>query len=193
MPTHLKIELSYNIYILTVVSFLIVSSLHEHEVEVVGSEESLFAVAANVEVEFAVAPPNREDASSPPPLIRSADSSRPFNSVKDATDCCWSEPPSPLGGRGRLLRPKFTMLALFSWGIPCSAVVELSKYVSYIEYLKANFRMIWSSQHVTSQSNNDDSFVAPVHAPLVCNNSSGVECNLSLLTCESSTPLLSSS
>lgn len=102
------------------VNFLIVSSLHEHEVVVVGSEELLFAVVAYVEVEFAVAPPNREDASSPPPLIRSADSNRLFNSLKDATDCCcWSEPPSPLGGRGRLLRPKLTMLTLSSWGIPC--------------------------------------------------------------------------
>lgn len=123
------------------------------------SAESLFAVVAYVEVGFAVAPPNREDASSPPPLIRSADSSRPFNSLNDARDCCCSEPPSPLGGRGRLLRPKLTIL-LFCWGIPCwwSLVVSTNR-ISIKQFSDA---MVLTT---VTAPNNDDSY-APVHAPL---------------------------
>ena len=78
--------------ILTAVNFLVVSSLHEEEAESESSElvagGGYVAVAetgAVVVVLLVPVPANMEMASSP--LIRSADSNKPFNSLNDASDC----------------------------------------------------------------------------------------------------------
>ena len=114
MKYHTSI-LAPTMQILTAVNFLVVSNLHEEEVDSAssvtvggGGYVAVVVVGAGA-VLLLFVPPNIEIASSP--LIRSADSKRPFNSLNDASDSCWLiigvllGLPSP-GGRGRLLRPK---------------------------------------------------------------------------------------
>ena len=114
--------------ILTAVNFLVVSNLHEEEAESESSELVAgggYVAVAETGAEVAVVllvpdPANMEMASSP--LIRSADSNKPFNSLNDASDCSWLIGGWLLGllspvGRGR--RPKTILLFIVSVAV-CS-------------------------------------------------------------------------